>query len=138
MNKINDDKFVMVCIGGVLLTTITLFTYFTFANPYIHVWQQGMAGQAELARAEYNRQIITCEAQAKKDSANALSDAEVIRAEGMAKANQIIGESLNGNEAYLRYLYINNLADTKDKTVIYIPTEATLPILECHRLRGAE
>lgn len=65
-----------------------------------------------------------------------LAQAEVERAKGVAKANKIIGDSLKDNEAYLRYLFVNNLADTKDQ-VIYIPTEAGLPILEATRMEKA-
>jgi regulator of protease activity HflC (stomatin/prohibitin superfamily) len=94
-----------------------------------------MQGQAELAHAEYNRQIATCEAMAKKESAKSLADAEVIRAEGVAKANKIIGDSLAGNEGYLRYLWIQGL-QTNNMQVIYIPCEGGLPILESVRLKN--
>ena len=67
---------------------------------------------------------------AKKESAQLLADAEVTRAEGVAKANKIIGDSLKGNESYLRYLWINGLSEKDNNTVIYVPTEANLPILE--------
>lgn len=52
----------------------------------------------------------------------------------MAEANKIIGGSLAGNDAYLRYLWITTLDNTADKTVVYVPTEAGLPILESQRL----
>lgn len=87
------------------------------------------AGQAELKRAEQNRQIAIEEAKAKKESAQALADAEIIRAQGVAKANKIIGDSLKDNEAYLRYLWIDSL-NSNNQNVIYVPTEAGLPILE--------
>ncbi len=121
-------KIVVILIG-------LIWTYCNFLSPFINVWQQGMQGQAELAHAEFNRQIATCEAQAKKESAKALADAEVIRAEGVAKANKIIGDSLEGNEGYLRYLWIQGL-QTNQMQVVYVPTEANLPILETQRLRG--
>ena len=50
-------------------------------------------------------------------------------AKGTAEANRIIGDSLKNNEAYLRYLWIHNLEEGKNE-VIYIPTEAGMPILE--------
>jgi len=100
----------------------------------IYVWQQSMAGQAELAHAEYSRQIATCEALAKKESAKALADAEVIRAQGVAQANKIIGDSLQNNEGYLRYLWIQGL-QTNQMQVVYVPTEANLPIMESQRLK---
>lgn len=118
----------------VLLGVMTLvWAYTSFISPNIYIWQQSMAGQAELAHAEYSRQIATCEAMAKKESAKALADAEVIRAEGVAKANKIIGDSLQGNEGYLRYLWIQGL-QTNNMQVIYVPCEGGLPILESTRL----
>jgi len=64
---------------------------------------------------------------AKKDA-----EIEVAKAEGVAKANQIIGDSLKSNDSYLKYLWIRGLKDTKDQ-VIYVPTETGLPILEASR-----
>lgn len=117
-------------VGTISLFVVFLFYCFTqFVSPHINVWQQGMEGQAELARAEYSRQIATCEANAKRESAKALAEAEVIRAEGVAQANKIIGNSLSNNEAYLRYLWIQGL-QTNQMQVVYVPTEANLPILE--------
>lgn len=50
----------------------------------------------------------------------------------MAEANRIIGDSLKNNEAYLRYLWIRNLEDGPNQ-IIYVPTEANLPLLESSR-----
>lgn len=134
--KSNEDLSVaLVGTGFMFFVGVIAWVYFTFFSPYIHVWNQGMEGQAELAHAEYSRQIATCEANAKKESAKALADAEVIRAEGVAKANKIIGDSLTGNEGYLRYLWIQGL-QTNQMQVVYIPTEANLPIMESSRLSG--
>jgi hypothetical protein len=102
--------------------------------PHYIVWQQGLAGEAELKRAQQNRQIAIAQANAKKEAAAALAEAEVTRAGGVAKANQIIGDSLRNNESYLRYLWITEISgDQRNPTVIYIPTEANLPILEASR-----
>src|SRR4051812_24566506 len=79
--------------------------------PKYTVWQQGMAGQAELRHAEFSRQVATQEAHAKMESAKMLAQAEVERARGVAEANKIIGDSLKGNDAYLRYLWIQGLSD---------------------------
>ncbi len=101
--------------------------------PRYTVWSQGMSGKAELRRANWNKQVQVQEAKGKKDAAILLADAEVNRAKGVAKANKIIGNSLNNNEAYLRYLWIDNLQNEHNQ-VIYVPTEANLPILEANRL----
>ena len=94
-----------------------------------YVWAQHKEGEAELAKATANRQISIQEAMAKEESAKHLAEAEVSRAEGVARANKIIGDSLQNNEAYLRYLWIDGLHSGKNE-VIYVPTEANLPILE--------
>lgn len=101
--------------------------------PLYNVYQQGLAGEAALARAEQDRQILIREAAAKKDSAVLLAEAEVLRAVGVAEANKIIAGGLGGAEGYLRYLWIQALAEN-DSDVIYIPTEAGMPILEATRL----
>lgn len=101
-----------------------------FGGPQYNVWQQSLAGKAELQKAEYTRQVAVLEAQAKKDSAQQLAEAEVIRAQGVAKANQIIGNSLKDNKEYLQYLYITGLEDgSKNGNVtIYVPTEGGMPV----------
>lgn len=118
---------------GIIFLSIFLIIATCFGTSMIYrkygVWSERKAGEAELARAESNRQIKTLEAKAFEDSANHLAQAEIIRAEGVAKANHIIGESLKDSDNYLRYLWIIGL-EHKDKEIIYVPTEANLPILE--------
>lgn len=97
--------------------------------PAYKVYSSRMDGEAELAQANFSKQVAVQTALAKKDAAQYEADAEVTRAGGVAKANAIIGDSLRNNEAYLRYLYVNNLEHTQNQ-VIYVPTEAGLPILE--------
>jgi len=97
--------------------------------PQYHVYEQGLAGQAKLREAEFSRQVLTQEAHAKMESAKLLAEAEVERAKGVAAENKIIGDSLHNNESYLRYLWIQGL-EHAGVTVVYVPTEANLPILE--------
>jgi regulator of protease activity HflC (stomatin/prohibitin superfamily) len=99
-------------------------------GPMYNVWQQSLAGKAELQKAEYTRQVAVLEAQAKKDSAQQLADAEIIRASGVAKANQIIGNSLKDNREYLQYLYITGIEEGSQKgnVTIYVPTEGGMPV----------
>lgn len=119
--------FVILFVIFLVLAAIPAGCYF---QPQYNVWQQGLAGQAELARAEQNRQIKIEEAKAALESADLLNQAEIKRAEGLAEANRIIGDSLRGNEAYLRYLWVQNLEEGAGATVIYVPTEAGMPLLE--------
>lgn len=118
---------VLVSVGGCL-----------WAMPQYGVYRQTLAGQAALREAESSRQIAVEEARAKKEAAKMLAEAEIERAKGVAEANKIIGESLDGNEAYLRYLWIQGLENGTAPTIVYVPTEAGLPILEASRLPKGE
>lgn len=119
---------ILVSVFSGLLVIFALF----FGLPQWRVYEQRLDGEAELAKADYTKRVAVQEAQAKMDAAKLLAQAEVERAKGVAQANKIIGDSLKNNEEYLRYLYVNNLENTKDQ-IIYIPTETGLPILEAGR-----
>lgn len=128
-NPIGIIILVLFCIG-LLLGGICTCSY---VQPQYNVYSSRLAGEAELAQADSTRRVKVLESQAAKDSAQNLADAEIIRAQGVAKANEIIGHSLAGNEAYLRYLWIQQLGTSSSRETIYVPTEANLPILEATR-----
>ena len=117
--------------GG--LSFIVLACLALVGCPRYNVYSQEMAGRAKLAEAQSSRQVAILEAHAKMESAKELAQAEVIRAEGAAKANHILQNSLGGPEGYLRYLQIQAYGDTNAK-VIYVPTEGGLPLTEAGRL----
>jgi regulator of protease activity HflC (stomatin/prohibitin superfamily) len=114
---------------GAFLALLTIIGGSCWAYPQYGLYQSELEGRARLAEATSSRQIAVLEAKAKMDSAKDLAAAEIERARGVAQANKIIGDSLHGNEAYLRYLWISGLDDVA-REVIYIPTEANLPLLE--------
>lgn len=87
--------------------------------------------QLNLYRANTEKQTVIAEARAKAESAEFLKQSEIVRAEGVAEANRIIAESIT--DEYVRWLYVDQL-DSIDGQVIYVPTEAGLPILEAERL----
>jgi hypothetical protein len=101
--------------------------------PQYNVYEQRLDGEAQLAKAQAERQIQIQDAENKLQASKALAQVDVERAKGVAQANQIIGESLKDNEGYLRWLYIENLKEKTGAEVIYVPTEAGLPILEATR-----
>ncbi len=100
--------------------------------PHYRVYQQEKEGQATLANAQYSRNVAICEAQAKMESAAMLASADTIRAHGIARSNQIIGNSLT--EPYLHWFWIDGL-ERNQNAVIYVPTEANIPIMEAGRLK---
>ena len=122
-------------IGTIVFLILLFFSYSEFISPVVDVFQERKRGESELARADSNRKIKIREAEADKEAAQYLADAEIIRAHGVAKSNAIIGDSLKDNEGYLRYLWIQGL-QTNQMQTIYVPTEAGLPILESnHNIR---
>lgn len=122
----SEAKFIMGIIFSVVLVIVVLMA----GLPTYKVWSMTMRGKAAYAEAEQNRKIAILEAEAQRDSATLKAEAEVERAKGVKQSNEIIAESLKGHDEYLRYLWITNLENGEGKEVIYIPTEAGLPILE--------
>ena len=116
-----------LALGAVVLVGLLL------GWPQYRVYQQRLSGEAALAEAQSSRQVAILEARAKKESAISLAEAEVIRAEGAARANRILQDSLGGPEGYLRYLQIQALEESR-ASLIYVPTEAGLPVTEARRL----
>jgi len=128
VNVMNTKNIFLIILAIPLLIGVLILCGFFIIDTLCG--QQKCKESKNLARAEGNRKIVIQEALAKKEAANYLSDAEILRAKGVAEANKIIGESLKNNESYLRYLWINNLDHSTEKQVIYVPTETNLPILE--------
>lgn len=97
----------------------------------VQVWSASMNGQAILAEAQYSKQARIEEARAKAEAAKLEGEAELTRAEYSSMANAELASGLGGPEGYLRYLYIRMLEESGNTgQVIYIPTEAGMPILE--------
>ncbi len=115
--------------GFLLFFIIGLIVLGMWGCPKYNVYQQRKQGEAMLAHAQSSREVAVAEAKAKMESASLLAQADTIRAHGIARSNQIIGQSLT--DAYLHWFWIDNI--DKSNNVIYVPTEANLPILEAGR-----
>jgi regulator of protease activity HflC (stomatin/prohibitin superfamily) len=132
--KPETARIIVRAIRGAIAFILLLTAGLMVGCPQYGVYTQRLQGEALLAHAQSSKEVAVAEAKAKMESAKMLAEAEVYRAEGVAKANKIIGESLKGNESYLRYLWIMEVgAAGANKTVVYVPTEANLPILEASR-----
>jgi prohibitin 1 len=92
-------------------------------RPFAESIQMKLRTEQEALQKQFELQ------KAKKDA-----EIEVARAEGIAKSNKIISESLD--EKYLRYLWINGI-QRNNTQVIYVPTEGNIPIMEASRF-GAQ
>lgn len=126
----NNTKWTIVGIAaGGLIILIWLFGY-----PIYNVYSSRKEGQAELAKAQYNREVQVAEARAKMEAAALLAQADSIRAHGIAASNKIIGQSLENNPSYLVWKWIDELKETQNQ-IIYVPGGSLgMPIMEANRL----
>ncbi|MDY0251423.1 MAG: hypothetical protein RBR45_15465 [Pseudomonas sp.] len=150
-NALAFGSVVVLSVAALVVIALSLWAW-----PKYNLYRMEMQGRAALKEAEWSKQILIEEARAKEAAslmqanarvtlAEAEGKAQVVRAkaEGLAdierakaaaEANRIIGESLKGNDEYLRYIWIKGLQDGNGER-IYIPTEAGLPILEAGKAR---
>ncbi len=119
-----------VAVGVVIFVLMAVVAVPLWGLPRFGVYKANLAGQAELSQAQHNRQIAIAEAEAELASAGLKAQADVIRAAGIAEANEIIGKSITME--YIQWRWVEGLHNDNAE-VIYVPTEANLPILEATR-----
>jgi len=124
-----------ITLGSMVLVVLTgLCVLGLWGCPAYRVYSARKEGEAILAHAQSSREVAVAEAKAKMEASALLAQADTIRAHGIAASNRIIGQSLEGNPAYLQRLWIDELKDTKNQ-IIYIPsTTMGMPILEAGRI----
>ena len=113
------------------IVIVLILGWSIFIRPWYNVWSQQMAGKAEFAKAEQNRKIKIEEAKANLEAEKLNAQAEIERAKGAAEAIRIENGSIT--PTYIQYLWVRQQQNLSDKTVVYIPTETNLPILEATR-----
>ena len=107
-----------------------------YVIPKYNVWRQEMEGKAEFAKAEQNRKIKIEEAKANLEAEKLNAQAEIERAKGAAEAIRIENGSIT--PAYIQYLWVRQQNANTNNKIIYIPTEAGLPVLEAGRVAQKE
>lgn len=127
--RANVWKWVGITIGIVVITIAALMVVI----PPYRVWSSEMKGKAEYMRAEQNRRIRVEEAKANLDAEKLNAQAEVERAKGAAEAIKIENGSLT--PTYIQYLWVRQQNANSNNRIIYIPTEAGLPVLEAGRAK---
>ena len=124
-------------IGIILLGVVIVIGILMFGLPLYNVWQQEMAGKAEMAKAEQNRKILIEEARARLEAEKLNAQAEIERAKGMAEAMKLENGTLNST--YNQYLFIRTLEKLADKgdlpQIIYMPSEGLVPVLDVNHTK---
>lgn len=107
---------------------IVVITSLMIGLPVYNVWRSNKMGVAEYVRAEQNRKIKIEEAKANLEAEKLNAQAEIERAKGAAEAIRIENGSIT--PTYIQYLWVRQQNANSNNKIIYIPTEAGLPILE--------
>ncbi len=119
-----ENKIIISAILGALLIIGLIFG----ALPVWKVWQQGLSGEAMLKKAEQEKKILI-------ELAKAEEEAAVYR----AKAIAIVGGAAKEYPEYRQQELLGGFTDAlRDGTIdqiIYVPTEASVPITEATRLK---
>ena len=135
-NNVNITEDVVKKVLLVIVLVVALIVSMAFILPWYNVWSQEMEGKAEFAKAEQNRKIKIEEARANLEAEKLNAQAEIERAKGAAEAIKIENGSITST--YIQYLWVRQQSDLSNKTVIYVPTETNLPILEATRMKQVE
>lgn len=108
---------------------VAIFSLFIFVGalmiglPQYKVWQQGLSGKANLAKAEQERRILIEQAKAEEESAS-------IR----ARAIKIVGQAAKDFPEYRVQEFMGAFAEALQSgeidQIIYVPTEANIPLME--------
>jgi regulator of protease activity HflC (stomatin/prohibitin superfamily) len=108
----------LITVAVIVVLVITLWLY-----PIYNVWQQRLVGEAALARANQQRQILVAQARAEKEAA-----------EYRAEAIKIVGKAATDFPQYRVQEFIGAFAEAMNngriEKIIYVPTEANIPIVE--------
>lgn len=123
---------------GIFVVLLAGIVAALWATPHYRVWQQGMLGKAMLEKAEQEKRITIETAKAKLEASTLDAESEIERAKGLSKSIEIVGEMAKKYPEYRHQQFIEGFAEAlregKISQVIYVPTEANLPILEAkHR-----
>jgi hypothetical protein len=121
------QSWIVISITACIVVILALM----FGIPVYSVWQQEYSGKAALAKAEQTRQILVTQANAEREAATA-----------RAEAIKIMGQAAKDFPEYRQQEYMaafgEALREGKMSQVIYIPTEANIPIMEASRFKHHE
>lgn len=111
---------------GFVCLVLLVVGSFLFGWPQYKVYSSRLSGEAELARAASARKVIVTQA-----------EAEVEAAVKRAEAIQIVGKAAKDFPEYRQQEFIGAFAESlkegKINQIMYVPTEANIPITEAGR-----
>jgi hypothetical protein len=115
-----------------------LLVWMLFGYPHWRVWSAHQSGLADLQKAKNEQQIQIAQAQSRLDAASLNKQAAIIEAQAVALQITEIGTQLVSHDLYLKWQWIKMMEEHSHDSIIYVPTEASMPILEANRLKTYE
>ena len=122
-----DDKQLWSITKWAIMAVVVLVVAGMWGCPQYNVYSQRLQGEAALSKAEGQRQILVTQAHAEREAA-------ALRAEAI----KIVGQAAKDFPEYRQQEFIGAFAEAlKDghvAQIIYVPTEANIPIIEPGRI----
>lgn len=116
--------------GGGIAFFVLIVLWALVGYPKWRVWAQQKEGEADLQQAHKEQQIQVSKAQGRVDAATLNKEAAIIEAQAVSSQIETIGKQLTEHDLYLKWQWIKMMEEKPNGSVIYVPTEAGLPILE--------
>ncbi|HVT75079.1 MAG TPA: membrane protease subunit [Candidatus Paceibacterota bacterium] len=113
-----------------IIAVAALILWSLWGYPVWKVWASGKSGEADLQQAHREQQVQVAKAQGRLDAAKLNKEAAIVEAEAVSAQIEKIGEKLTQHDLYLKWQWIKMMEERPDSSVIYVPTEANMPILE--------
>ncbi len=114
----------------IIIFAVVIIGFCLWFFPVYGVWSSQKSGEADLAQAHKEQQVQVAKAQGRVDAAKLNKEAAIIEAEAVSAQIEKIGKQLTEHDLYLKWQWIKMMEERPDSSVIYVPTEANLPILE--------
>ena len=112
-----------VVIGLVIFFVVV---FLAAAVPLWRVWQADLSGKASLARATQTRKIMVEQARAEVEAAK-------LRAEAISIVGKAAADFPEYREQEFMAAFGEALQSDKIEQIIYVPTEANIPVMEATR-----
>ena len=123
----NNGGVIIALVAAAMAVVCVTIAVLMFAIPKWNVWRAGLQGEALKMKAEQTKQILVTQAQAELDAAS-------LRAQAIEK----IGAMAQKYPEYRQQEFIGAFAEALQEgnihQIIYVPTEAGIPITEAVRM----
>jgi regulator of protease activity HflC (stomatin/prohibitin superfamily) len=127
---VDNDNWFSAKIALLIVVVLLALGGLAWGYPQYKVYAARQSGIAELAQADYAKQVIVVQAQAQLDSAKLNKESDIIRAQGTAAAQTIIDGQLT--DRYIAWYFVDTLrtaaeSGNGDTQIIYLPSTGLVP-----------